>query len=90
MKVWKTVMATLAVSGLGVSLAAASVIYSGAYNVAATAKHWPITRWVLAEAVHQSVERRAADIQVAKSGVGQRDLLDSQARHEGIRYAGLE
>jgi len=83
MKVWKTVLATLAISGLVVGLAAAGVIYSGAYNVAATAKHWPITRWVLAEAVHQSVERRAADIQAPELG-GTSQLLAGAANFDAM------
>jgi len=83
MKVWKTVLATLAASGLAIGLAAAGVIYSGAYNVAATAEHWPITRWVLAEAVHQSVERRAADIRAPESG-GQSQLLVGAANFDAM------
>ncbi|MES1942107.1 cytochrome c family protein [Salinisphaera sp. T5B8] len=48
--------------------AAAGVIYSGVYNVAATSDHWPITRWALQKTVHRSVERQASGIDVPPLG----------------------
>lgn len=50
------VIAVLAVIGL-------VVVYSGGYNVAATDKHAPFARWALDTTMHNSVERRAADIE---------------------------
>lgn len=43
---------------------ALGVIYSGAYNVAATRKHWPITEWMLKQTVQNSVAARAEAIEV--------------------------
>ena len=40
-------------------------IYSGAYNVAATESHWPITEWTLNTLQHKSVAARAGDLPVA-------------------------
>ncbi|MES1929106.1 hypothetical protein SADO_07617 [Salinisphaera dokdonensis CL-ES53] len=68
MRIWKTVTATVAVSLVVVGVTAAGVIYSGAYNVAATSEHWPITRWALQTTVHRSVARQAADIDAPQLG----------------------
>ena len=38
------------------------VIYSGAYNVAATEDHWDLTRWVLNTTQRHSVDERAEDV----------------------------
>lgn len=40
------------------------VVATGAYNVAATESHWPITRWALSTLQHKSVAARAADLDV--------------------------
>lgn len=45
----------LAVAGL-------VVVYSGAYNVAATDRHADLMRWAFETTLHRSVERRSADI----------------------------
>ncbi|MES1947789.1 cytochrome c family protein [Salinisphaera sp. C84B14] len=68
MRTWKIVIATLLVSLLIVGGAAAGVIYSGVYNVAATSEHWPITRWALQKTVHRSVEQQASGIEAPKLG----------------------
>lgn len=47
-------LAALALVGLG-------VLFSGAYNVAATADHWPVTHWALNTLQQASVGARAAD-----------------------------
>ncbi|GAB3684439.1 c-type cytochrome [Salinisphaera aquimarina] len=83
MKVWKTVLATLVVSGLVIGLAAAGVVYSGAYNVGANAKHWPITHWVLTAAVHHSVEQHAADIKAPELG-SEQQLLAGAANFDAM------
>lgn len=62
----------LAVGALGGALAvlvlaiivAVWVAYTGAYNVAATDDHQPIVRWVLETTMKNSVEDRAADVDV--------------------------
>lgn len=38
------------------------VVYTGAYNVAATEQHMSITRWAFDTTMHQSIKRRAADV----------------------------
>ena len=38
------------------------VVYTGAFNVAATAEHQSITRWAFDTTFHNSVELRAADV----------------------------
>ena len=68
MRTWKIVIATLLVSLLIVGGAAAGVIYSGVYNVAATSEHWPITRWALQKTVHRSIEKQASGIEAPKLG----------------------
>ena len=68
MQIWKTVTATVAVSLVVVGVTTAGVIYSGAYNVAATSEHWPITRWVLRTTVHRSVARQASGIDAPELG----------------------
>jgi mono/diheme cytochrome c family protein len=48
-------LAVLAIVGL-------TVVYTGAYNVAATEEHRSVTRWALETNFQNSVEARAADI----------------------------
>ena len=43
----RTVIATLLAAPLILVLGAGVVIYSGVYDVAATAPHWPATAWLL-------------------------------------------
>ncbi len=40
-----------------------TVVYTGAYNVAATDKHVDLVRWALDTTMHRSVTRRAGEIQ---------------------------
>ena len=72
MQVFKIALTTLVVGILALGAAAAGVVYSGAYNVAATDKHWPITYWVLNQAVHRSVERQSADIEAPEDDLRER------------------
>lgn len=83
MPIWKTVAATLAASLVVVAASAAGVIYSGAYNVAATSEHWPITRWALQKTVHQSIARQAAGIDPPPLG-GQEQLLAGAANFDAM------
>jgi hypothetical protein len=50
-----TTLVVLAVIGL-------IVVYTGAFNVAATEEHQSITRWAFDTTFHNSVELRAADV----------------------------
>ncbi len=68
MRVFKIALVTLVVSVLALGAAAAGIIYSGAYNVAATSEHWPVTRWALSQTVHRSIEQQATGIDVPELG----------------------
>lgn len=54
------VVAVLAIAGLG-------IVYSGAYNVAATEDHASFTRWALDTTFHKAVERRASKVSAPPS-----------------------
>jgi mono/diheme cytochrome c family protein len=53
----------LAGFALGAIATGALVLYTGAYNVAATTPHWWPTNWVLNTELRESVQRQARDIQ---------------------------
>jgi mono/diheme cytochrome c family protein len=48
----------LAVAGI----AGLIIVYTGAYNVAATEQHMSFTRWAFDTTMHQSIERRAEEV----------------------------
>lgn len=52
------VMGVLAVAGI----AGLTIAYTGAYNIAATEKHFSFTRWAFETTFHNSVEQRAAGV----------------------------
>lgn len=83
MRTWKTVLATLVVSIATVMVATAGFIYSGAYNVAATSKHWSATQWILEKAVHRSVDTQAAGITPPKLGT-EAQLLAGAANFDAM------
>lgn len=83
MRTWKIVTATLAVTVLVAGAGAAGLIYSGAYDVAATSKHWPVTRWALSKTVHRSVARQARDIDAPALG-DENQLLAGAANFEAM------
>lgn len=58
----KAVLITLAVAAVVLVGAGLLVIYTGAYNVAATEPHWDVTRWALNTLQHTSVSARAEDV----------------------------
>lgn len=62
-------------------IVAAAGIYSGFYNVAATAPHFGITEWVLETTMERSVEARAKKIEVP-------DLSDQTTIAKGARSYG--
>ena len=55
----KTVLLTLAVILVLAVAGGIAILYSGAYNVAATESHWGVTRWALGTLQHRSVAARA-------------------------------
>jgi len=44
---WRTVLLSVIAAYLVLAVAAAAILYTGAYNVAATNAHWPITQRLL-------------------------------------------
>ena len=72
----KTVIALLVCVSIAV-LAVVAIIYSGIYNVSASAPHSSPVAWVLSTTMRQSVARRAQDIEVP-------DLNDRELQLAGI------
>src|SRR5260370_42146858 len=62
--IMRAIIASVIIAGLLVLLGGFAVIYTGAYDVAATAPHWPVTRWVMETARIRSIKAHAAGIQV--------------------------
>jgi mono/diheme cytochrome c family protein len=60
----RAIIASVLVALLLVLLGGFAVIYTGAYDVAATAPHWPATRWLMETARIRSIKAHAAAIQV--------------------------
>lgn len=61
---WRTILGTVVVV---FALAIAGVfafIYSGAFDVAATEPHWPVTRWIMQTARDRSIAAHAAGIEI--------------------------
>src|ERR1700720_4884225 len=62
--IMRAIIASVIIAGLLVLLGGFAVIYAGAYDVAATAPHWPVTRWVMETARIRSIKAHAAAIRV--------------------------
>jgi mono/diheme cytochrome c family protein len=60
----RTILRTLTVSFALLLIAAAVFVFSGFYDVSATAPHWRITQWVMETARVRSIEAHAARIAV--------------------------
>lgn len=58
----RKIIGTFIVLAVLVVLGGAAFIYSGAYDIAATSPHWPITYWVLQTVRDRSIEANAAGI----------------------------
>ena len=59
----RTIIAAILVTGLVVVLGGLASLYSGIYDVSATAPHWPVTRWVLETARTRSIKAHSASIE---------------------------
>jgi len=57
------VITALLTAALLVVLSGFAAIYAGAYDVAATSPHWPVTTWLLTTARTRSIKAHAANIQ---------------------------
>jgi len=60
----RRLIASILIAGMIALLGGFAVIYAGAYDVAATAPHWPVTRWVMETARIRSIKAHAAGILV--------------------------
>jgi len=60
----RCIVASILIAEFFALLASFAVIYTGAYDVAATAPHWPVTRWVMETARIRSIKVHAAAIRV--------------------------
>jgi hypothetical protein len=60
----RTLVTALVVAALLIVLGAGAVIYTGVYNVAATAPHWRMTAWLVENGRIRSVKAQAAGIAV--------------------------
>src|SRR5258708_864726 len=60
----RRIIASILIAGLLVILGAFAAIYAGAYNVAATEPHSPITRWLMETARMRSIKAHAVGITV--------------------------
>jgi mono/diheme cytochrome c family protein len=60
----RRLITSILIAGIFALLGGFAVITTGAYDVAATAPHWPITRWVMETARIRSIKAHAAAIQV--------------------------
>ena len=71
---WRVIVATLAIVAALAVTGGAAVIYAGAYDVAATAPHWPLTERLLEAVRLRSIKRHAAAIDVPPN-LADRDTL---------------
>jgi mono/diheme cytochrome c family protein len=58
----RRIIASILIAGLLVILGGFAAIYAGAYNVAATEPHWPVTHWIMEMARMRSIKAHAAGI----------------------------
>lgn len=68
---------------LGV-LAAAGVVYSGVYNIAADDPHWGVTTRVLETLRNRSIERRAAAVQLPTNLQDERVILKGAGQYAAM------
>ena len=58
------IITALLTAALLVVLSGFAAIYAGAYDVAATSPHWPVTTWLLTTARTRSIKAQAAGVAV--------------------------
>jgi len=71
----RIILSTLAAAFVVILIGATIFVVSGAYDVSATAPHWPITHWIMEQARTRSIRAHAAEITVPSK-------LDDPARIE--------
>src|SRR5437764_5543993 len=84
--IMRTILATLAVTFVMVVIAVAVVVYSGCYDIGATAPHWGITHWVMETARVRSIKAHAAGLTVP-SGLDDPARLPMGTEHFAARCA---
>jgi len=67
--IMRSILATVAITLAMVLIGGAVFVYSGAYDIAATAPHWRITEWILETARVRSIKAHATGI-TAPAGLG--------------------
>ena len=60
----RTIIVSLLIAAIVFLLGAATVIYAGLYDIAATTPHWPATSWLLETARTRSIRAQTAGIAV--------------------------
>jgi mono/diheme cytochrome c family protein len=60
----RCIIASILLAGIFALLGGFAAIYTGAYDVAATSPHWPVTGWLMETARIRSIKAHAAGIQV--------------------------
>jgi mono/diheme cytochrome c family protein len=60
----RRIIASILLAGILALLGGFAVIYTGAYDVAATSPHWPVARWLMETARIRSIKAHAAGIQL--------------------------
>ena len=60
----RCIVFSILVAGVLALLGGFAVIHTGAYDVAATSPHWPVTRWLMETVRIRSIKAHAAGIQV--------------------------
>jgi mono/diheme cytochrome c family protein len=63
----RCIIVSILIAGVFALLGGFAVIYTGAYDVAATSPHWPVTSWVMETARIRSIKAHAASIQAPPS-----------------------
>ncbi|WP_111748485.1 c-type cytochrome [Salinisphaera orenii] len=82
MRAWKIVGATLVISFLAVGVAFATVVYTGAYNVAATSKHLSVTYWTIKKTYQNSIANHASSIETPKDFGTRKQVLMGAANYK--------
>lgn len=76
----RTVFVTLMVTDAAALAGGAGAIAAGAFDVAATDPHWPLTIWVMDQARTRSIQVRAASL-VPPAGYDETALIELAAGH---------
>jgi hypothetical protein len=82
----RPVVTALVVAAIVALLAAGGILYTGLFDVAATAPHWPVTTWILETARTRSIKAHAGGIE-APPGLDDPAKLVIGVTHYAAHYA---